>query len=305
MKRIGLTLAAVLMAAGTAAAQVAAPSLNPTPIVFGPPGNPASIVWASPSRVAANVGRTTVDAPNNVRVASGTGRSVLGGFVGEHVAFAAAEQRVRLDADPTVGTGSLELTGVNVLGAVQFKQFVSLGLDRERSSVLDSTPAGNSVVQEERLTAVGFTLRLANIFYIGGAGGTVDFTKEPNHFKRNLRREGVALYHLGKGGSVHLEVYHESKEAAGTIDDGTDTRGISAEAIWRSALVSYTARRVDSTDNSGVATKSQDIASLSLGWVPESGLAVTITAGGIVEHDPAGAETSHFRSREVGVAWMF
>ncbi len=305
MRLIGLTLAALLAAAGMASAQVAAPLLNPTPPVFSAPNNPAVLIWDAPSRVAAQLARLTIDAPPGTRFADGTSRGLLGAAVGEYVAAGAAVQRLHLDADASAGGGSIQIDSSTVDLAAQIASVVSLGVGQERSKLMDTTVGGSGVPQEETLPVAGFTVRLANIFYVGGAGGTVKFSRGPASYDRRVRRLGVAVLDMAKDGGVHLEVYRERKAPAGAIDDGSDTKGLSAEVIWGSILLGYLARSVDKANDSGILTGTNKIAAVSLGWVPQARLSIVLTGARDELRDPAGTATGRFSTREVGAAWKF
>ena len=67
MRTLLFTLAALLMTAGMAAAQVAAPSLNPTPTFNIDPWNVATFIWDGPSRLGISYGTIKYDDKTNRR----------------------------------------------------------------------------------------------------------------------------------------------------------------------------------------------------------------------------------------------
>ena len=182
MRIIWLSVAALLALAGPAAAQIAAPRLNPIAIEVDTV-NPAVLSWDGPSRIGGALGELERDdlpgppTPDE----EGDVKALKFRWVGENFAFGVDGARVERDIDPDVpfvGGGRRDTDSAVVGVAFQIGEVFSVGIGQQTQE--DSQAPGlllgflvNSTLNS-KLPVVGVTLRLAEVLYLGLATGEED-----------------------------------------------------------------------------------------------------------------------------------
>jgi hypothetical protein len=313
-----IALAALLAAAGTAAAQVAAPSLNPTPTLRwnDNPGlvddsqNPAVLPWAGPSRVAATYGISEFEFPAFGKIADGDAKAVEVQFVGETLAAAVHAATLNMDLIDPFGPGTFDLSRQSVGIAGQFGGWLSVGAGVEKQTFENANP----FKQTETLTMGGATLRLGEVFYLGAAGGTATIKEETavpqDEVKASATRYGLAYHWRDKERGVHLEAYHTERGAKasplGLSVTETNINGYSVEFIFARFMLSVVGHTDKQKDPSGTPTETLEQSTASLGFVPDQGFAVVAGLSTQKLKDPAtGVEQAKVTVTEIGVAWLF
>ncbi|HKI99614.1 MAG TPA: hypothetical protein VKB51_14160 [bacterium] len=301
MRTIVIAVCAMLALAGSAAAQVAAPMLNPTPVFTLDPGNPAVLSWDMPSRVGASWAKVEFTDPASPvnPIAKGNVKQAEAQIVGAHAA--AGARLSKLNADLT-GGGSLDLDYSTVQAALHFGNWFSLGAGQDSEKNTD--PTGTN---KETLPHLGATVRLADVLYLGVAGGKATISRSGNpDLKRNTTRYGVAYLWRDKGDGLHAEVFHEKRDAVSTPtnEDEQVKNGGTLEFKVGGFLVGYTTNKTEFTSSTGVSGGSQTLKTYSLAWAPDQGLAVSLShmafkANGSSGGPPEGKITT------LGASWLF
>jgi hypothetical protein len=328
MRTLLMALAAVLAAAGMAAAQVAAPSLNPTPTlslmpvvtpntIFVPgPSNPAVLPWDGPSRIAAAYGTAKLTdiaiAPTINPVAKGTARGVLVEGVGETFAAAAQVNTSRMDIDPVFATGSLE-TKVQRIGlAAQFGKRFSVGLGSEsvENTNTSFTPALDF---QQSLVMGGATVRLGEVFYFGAAGGTETIKDKltQEQVKRNALQYGIAYLWRDKERGAHIEAYHAQRPAKlypsmAPAAAANDVNGFTVEVMLARVLLGYSTQQDKTKNDVGTPLDKNSVATLTLGYDMAPGLAFVLSKyDGKSENASTGTVNFKTSGMNAGVAYQF
>ena len=325
MRILLMAVAAVLAIAGTAAAQVAAPSLNPTPtlslapisspnLIFIPaPANPAVLPWDGPSRIGAAYGTNKLTDVAGIPVdpvAKGKATGVLAEGVGEMFAAAVQVNSVNQDINPAFVTGSLE-TKVQRIGlAVQFGKRISVGIGSESVENKD-TSVGSDF--EEAAVMGGVTVRLGEVIYLGAAGGTatVEDKVSMEQVKRNVTQYGVAYLWRDKERGAHVEVYHAQRPAKrfpSTVGAAAanDINGFTVEVMFARLLLGYSAQTDKSKDDVGAPLEKNSVSTVTLGYDMAPGWAFVLSKYD-GKSDDAAAGTTNFKTSgtNLGVAYQF
>jgi len=303
-----LTLAAMLVMAGAASAQVAAPLLNPTPILSPSPSNPATASWDMPSRVAAAASRTEFDAPAVASpFAKGGSVGALAEYVGDRFAFVAAGQRLKVDAEPSVGSGSNTQTSSIVAASVQFDQTYSVALGQEHLRTENTIPPAGTI--DETTPLLGATVRLGNALYLGMAGGTAKFAPGGGpQVDRGVLRYGIAYAWRDKTGGLHAEVYADQRKAGTngpSVANGQNATGGTLEVRAGSLFAGYEGRTSKKEDPSGASTGKDVFTTISVGWVQDPGWGMVLSSNTIDVKDASGVTVLKAKQLSLGVSWMF
>ena len=314
MRSVLIPLAACLVWAGTAAAQVAAPSLVPTPVLTVVGRNPAVVPWDAPTRVALDHGIVKIDRPSTPAINpdnAGTRDALAAEAVGQNIGASIQYTRLEFKSDPSQGS----ITAKNVdwsaqLGAQLGGRFsVGIGLETSEFSSALSLPDKTNVQK------LGATLRLADSFYLGA-----ELNKEteentgaapPGKLSRNIRKYGAAYRWRDKERGVHVEVYRRfapanSDPAVGFTQDEANQHGATVEFVFASILVSYGSSKTTAQDVAGVPqnTVRQHIA--TIGYTPMTGLALVASSAKNQSTDPVtGASVNEATTVSAGAAIQF
>jgi hypothetical protein len=307
---IALTVTAVLLAAGTASAQVAAPSLNPTPTLRFAPGNPAVLPWDGPSRVGAAYGPLELADSAGVKLADGSHFAVGALWSGPTFTVGAQVVSISADLDPVTSPpgGSASIDALSFAVAAQFAGMYALGLAYEKS---DQTDPGND--ETETTPLFGATVRLGDVFYIGVAAGTAtreDNLSPPDELKRSVLNYGIAYHWREKDRGLHIEYYHGNRQGVddpliGYNVDEDDTAGFTLEGIVANFLLGYQIQTRDSTDAAGIAQGSTKSTVITVGYVPAPGWSIVASLLSDESLDTAGVLQDALDVTSVGVALRF
>ncbi len=317
MRTLLMALAAVLATAGIAAAQVAAPSLNPTPqLSFDLAPNPAVVPWDGPSRVGAAYGNVKFDDPVNTPAlnpdAKGHSLALLAQVVGSRVGAAIHYSKLTLDVDPSAGGGSQEQTDLLAQVGAQFGQRFSLGIGLDSGKKTDSSGKN----EEDTTPLAGATLRLGEVVYLGAAFGSQTAKNKAvaptQQVKRDVTQYGIAYHWREKERGVHVEAFRayapaKADPAAPTISlDESRISGGTVEAVLANILLGYATSSEKAMDPAGVQKDSTQTTTISLGYVPAPGLAIVANRFSRRNFTPAtGVTIGQASGLDVGVAMQF
>lgn len=301
-------LAALAAAAGSATAQVAAPSLNPVLVLTTVPANPAVLSWDTPTRASVSLGTLDEDlaaTPNDPDL-KGNLRAVELAAVGDTFAAAVASLGISLDyQSPLSGSSTSNTTVVYLAG--RFVENFTVGYGIEASTSEDTLLGTNT---EEDTPLLGVTLRLGGAYYLGFAGGTAtvrDVAVSPAvEGSRSVTRYGLAYHTRETDRGLHVELFHELRES--TTTPGTDAQssnGAVVEVVLANVLVGVVANRQESKTPAGVDNGSSAISAVSVGYVGAPGLAVVASRLSVEHTDPAGVTDVAANATTVGLAWQF
>lgn len=273
-----LLVAALLAGAGSALAQVGAPSLLPDEVFTT---NPAAMQWDDASRVVLGYGRERVNPQGEDYDTEGSRAGLLG--LWSWGALSAEGSRFRETG------GDREERGNQLRGALSLKiaEWLSVGvLDQETSyKVGDSTFL---VDLDSSILAYGASLRIAEVLYAGYAqgrdridgklvaGAPANLTAKFSD-TRNVVTYGGGI-RLGETLRLHAEYfvldYDPVKIPANDIlpqavefDEHTDGTGV-LEVGWHGFVLGG---RWTTSDQKSDDRKDK-IAEYSVAWIPESGL---------------------------------
>ncbi len=301
-----LALAALMTFTSLAHAQIAAPRLNPLVLESFNPFNPAVLPWGGPSRIGAGVvdveAKETISGVTSTTF-SGDGLMAKAHLVGETFAFGA--EIVKLDIEDASGVkadAELVLAGL----AAQFGDTFSLGVGKQGDSFKIQ-----GFEENFDLTVFGGTLRLGEVFYIGVATGTENvefsFGGVSVDEDRTVTRAGVAYHTRNTSGGLHLEAYKETVDPITTpfSEDEEDTTGIALEVVFSGILIVIEAINTEFIDSLGDVVGEEDETIVSLGWVPESGLNVVVSAMESEDTETATGDTEVVDLLTVAVGWSF
>ena len=306
MRSILFAVAALAMVAGSAAAQVAAPTMNPVPAFTAVPGNPAVLSWDKPSRIGAFYANATLADGTGAEIGTGHFTAVQAQAVGEY--FAAGVVGAKLDVDidpiaqPVVGGPKVVQRFSTVVGAVKPTDWVSAGISRET----DRREINGEVAS--RVTTGGLTLRFGGVFYLGAVMGkdTIETSLLPNQdAKRDLMRYGAGIRWENASGGVHLEAFKENRDGAllpFAVDQSSVGGGTLEVRFARVGLSFTTHDRTDINQNNGVVSLKQKIESLHLFFATQGGVAFSIGQTRL-NASQGGPNKATFNS--VGAAYLF
>ena len=324
MRSLLMCLMALPVVAGSALAQIAAPSLNPTPTpsltplvgvstTFNPATtNPAVLSWDGPSRIAASYGTAEIRdfvIPGVNPAAKGHANGFLLEYVGETFAAAAQTNKSWMVLDPFLGGGSLETKVQQVGAAIQFGKRVSIGIGHH--SVENTNQNVNSDLQQTT-PMVGATLRLAELIHIGIAAGTETVKDKvgQEQVKRNSLHQGIGVLWRDKDRGIHAELYRSKLPARqfpsllpATADENIS--GATLEVKFAGVLLGFNTH-TNRTANSGADIAKNTVTTTTLGYALSPGLALVATRyGGKSVNSATG--TTNFRTvgTNVGVGYLF
>ncbi len=271
---IGLALlAGVVLPAGVATVgwgQIAAPSLVPGTFSSE---NPAAIKWGAPSRIgAAVVSQRDVDTPGNQKT-DYAGAS--GGFrlVGETLALGAEglhleDLESNLHDVRDFASAALALQTGNSIAW-------GLGYNSGKQTL-------NTVKTESREPNLGISLRLGEVWFVGGTVGRESLSSKDalipalNFYgDRDVLRAGIGFR---RGGTVlmHVEAFAISKLDYDTKFGkfaGEDTSGGTLEFTFWSFLLGGSTRH---TQVHNAVTDTIDLTTADVGWAPRQGISLTL-----------------------------
>jgi hypothetical protein len=308
LKGLILLLAGIAAAAGAAQAQVAAPNLDTT---APSTANPAVLMYNKASHVGAGV-LTNIKvefvpaAGDTLEIGTGDGTALTAVLKNDAFGIGVDVLNVQVDADPTLinppGGQTDQFTDTNVfLAAAVGKAFaVGVGIENSKFETTDNN-TGNTQSFEASLPMLGASWAITPTVYLGGIYGsqTVEGSNgvDTAEGDRAVSRVGVGVQWRDKESGFHLEAYREVRELLELRDAmlpaGADliyaeegyTNGVTLEVVFSNILVGVGASRIsdDTIDRIGpslyeVSTTKEDDRTLTLGWVPETGLAVTVSA---------------------------
>jgi hypothetical protein len=305
-------LAALLVAAGSASAQVAAPMMNPVITPFGAPTNPGVLSWDVPSRVAVSYSPTNFEAPTSAFVpaspfAKGSIRAAVATWVGQRFAVGAAQSSARLEGEPTT-PGSFRSDATVVEVAVNFAERLALGIGHNSSK--ESAAIFGAPDQKETSNEGGLSWRVADALFLGGAAAHGSLEEGTESAGRNARRAGLGFYSRGKGGGVHLEAYAGTTDAVVLPSDSSaapkvETTGATVELLWGPVLIGGYGRRDDKTDFNPANNTRETSTTAVLGYVPEAGWSIVLATGNFRTDNTSGVETFVVKTTTLGIGYLF
>jgi hypothetical protein len=277
-----LFAASAVLAGGAppALAQIAAPLLIPATFSGE---NPAVIKWGAPSRVGfGGVGQRTTTDPATERIDFGGGFAGLR-LVGETLAFGV--EAVSLNDRES----SIKDT----------REFVSAALAAQNGNVLawgigyqafkqeqDGGTGLQNFAMESKEQVFGVSLRLADVWYIGGAVGRESVSQQFHdpflaidsrfYGERDTARAGLGFRRPGTV-LVHAEVFGISRSdfdtrPGGNKIGGEDTSGGTLEFIFGNILLGGETRRTKQNDSGDIFTRTSG----DIGWAPRQGFTLTL-----------------------------
>jgi hypothetical protein len=328
MRNFLAIFAGLLIAAGAAQAQVAAPSLAPLqPGSFT--ANPATLQWSGSSYMGAalisgDFSGTNAGVPDPQLEGDLDGLLLQIRAVGDM--FSAAAEILNIEAslgNPTVGAVDFEASFFNVGVAAFVTDTISVGLgieNKDEDFTLTAPVPAPTQTDEFSTTVVGGAIRLTDTIFLGGVLGNESVTPggSTTEFDRNLMRAGVGILSITSGFQVHLEAYVDNREAfevpqgGGGVDKALEekTTALVAEVIWNNILLGVHLINTNTTDvdAAGVTTNDEDVSEtiLIVGWVPEGGLSIVGSLSSEELEDNQGSgDTEELNLLSVGVAYVF
>lgn len=296
----------LLAMAGTAMAQVAAPTLGPVnfPNLYRQ-NNPATSPWRAHGYAGATVARVEMEAAGAPvsPAAKGSGKQFDLNLVGQQFGLEVSRFDFSASVDASLGGGDLALANTSVLAGMRIGDVVGIGLGHERQEDNSSTGPG----PDEDLTLAGVNLRLFGVLFLGAAGGTVKATDPSGvEFDQPLMRYGIGLV-FGDANRFHAEWFHESKDAfqdlaLGLTRDGRNTDGATVEALLGSFLFGYHARNSETVDTVGTVFGKEKWRTYSVGWYPSAGLSLGAFATNV---DITGGGPDQVKFSGVALGWAF
>lgn len=319
MRFIGFIFVSLILFAGIAQAQIAAPLLNPLAIegtVVTPgrvlkPINPAVLSWSGSSRMGgAIIELEASDVVGGVDTGiskEGDGKVLLGRFVGEFLSVGVEVYQHELTDTQTGDTNDFDGSMVSV--ALQFAEMISIGAGQQEAEFSD-----HSFQDLHSIPVAGVTLRLAEVFYLGAASGTETHTKSDvglsQELDRAVTRVGVA-YHMRNGDNgIHAEVYQEAVASGedvltGFTDDEEASNGFTVELVFANILLGVQSIDTETTSTADVVIEERSKTTLSLGWVPEEGLSLVANMVEEEQTDPTSGDQTLLDTAIIGVGWLF
>ena len=304
MRTIIFFVSALLLLAGASQAQVASPRLNP--VITDSLVNPAAMMWAESSTVGGGYGIVDVEADGGGTIADGTAIFGQVRIVQDQFAVGAEVFLLDLDIDASLGGGSFTSDEFGVGGAYKLGDALSLGVGLETGE--DSDPG---FTETSTLITFGASLRIQEVVFLGALVG-MDTVEQSSAFgsgeeTRNVIRLGGGFRKRGEGLDMRFEVYLENAaDATGTnvSVDEEEALGLSVEFVFSDILLGVDILNSEFTSPAGGGTSEEDEIALTVGWVPEEGIAIVGALIDSEETDPVGDVTT-FTVFLVGVAWQF
>jgi hypothetical protein len=258
-------LAAAVLLASAAHAQVAVPGMEPGAPRYTiqpergyngatiTPDNPAALQWGGPSRVVAGYLKDDADMLGT----ADDGKGYLLGFRGvwERLGLGLEQLRVVKNGGAFEDDSSVQLS-------VRVFDFLSLGVGKERAHH-DSVGSFTQIDE----TDYGLSLRLARVFYVGYAKGTHDYSASgvftPD--SRDVTQYGVAL--RTEGAWRWLLSYDRMKKEYFAVggSPGMDSKTSTIQLLTANWLLGIAQSQVADLGFT-LETKTRY---LDLGWVPE------------------------------------
>jgi len=327
MRTIGFTLGLLLLFGSYAVAQIAAPSLNPTPTLalmpmaspislFVPgPSNPAVLSWDGPSRVGATYGNGAITdfviAPPGLNpAAKGKTSGLLIEGVGQTFAAAAQVNSQSLNLDASIGGGSLDTKVQRIGVAAQFGNRISIGIGSDSA---ESKNSQTNIDVAEAAILGGVTVRLADVIYIGAASGSAKVKDKiaMEDVSRHVLQYGIAYLRKDKGRGLHVEVFHAARPAVAYPSTNPaaaedDINGFTVEAMFAQILLGYASQTDKTKDSAGIAVTKNSLSTVTVGFDMSPGLALVATRNiGRVTDVATGSTIFNTNSSQLGVAWQF
>lgn len=330
-----VALAGLLLCAAAVQAQVAAPRLGDVGSVTDPstinntgyitvgPSNPAVLPWHASSMLGASVMTdiTREDDPGGggtvQEVASGDGMGVLLRFVGDPVSAEIEYANADLDVPAAPGTAEGTATRLSLAMLAGAQLTIGVGLESSETT-LDFGGGANTI--EHSMPVVGATLRIGDTFYLGGAYGARTNTVANGAVEADggVGRLGVG-FHSRKGEQgFHAELFHESQElieardATGVLVLATEyaATGATLEVLFSNIVIGaeVLSTELDAIDPStGPGLVTSDIAQrrISIGWVPEQGLTLSLAVMEWEETRTGSPNTETSDTVMVSAGWAF
>lgn len=320
--------AGLLMAAGAAHAQVAAPSLAPLqPGSFT--ANPATLQWSGSSYMGAALlsgefTETNGGAPVTQDDGGVDGTVLQLRAVGEM--FSAGVEIVNLEVktgNAAAGTANFDISFFNLGLAAFVTDTISVGVGIENKDIdftITAPVPQPTQTDEFSTTLVGGAIRLTDTIFLGAVLGNETVTPggSTTEFDRNLMRAGAAILSINSGFQVHLEAYLENRDAfevpqgGGGVEKALEEKSTTlvAEVVWNNILLGVHLINANSTtvDPAGVTTGDEDETEtiLIVGWVPEDGLSFVASLSTEETEDNLSAGSSReVELISVGIAYVF
>lgn len=288
-------LALLFLVAGTAAAQIAAPSLIPVPSFTNAPGNPAVLSWDGPSRVGLGYGDAKLEDPPPNGPGDGNVLAARAQYVGE--TFSAGVGWDQLSLALPAGSLDVDASALQLSGRVG--DWLSVGISHEAAKRTD--PGGTLDVTASTLGAV---VRVG-VFYVGANSGSVDVEKAGVSQGTDVTRYGLAYLWQDKSGGLHVELAHDSQARIASFEDGTSNNLVNVEARFGSVALGYLSQSREVEDAaSGAVTGEQDLETLTVAWVPEQGLAFALAHSTLQGSGVSGGPQS-LKFTSLGVSWLY
>ena len=302
---------ALLLLAGAIQAQVASPRFNP--VFTENPINPAAMMWSEFSTVGGGYGTAEIEVESggsSGTLADGTAIFAQARVVGEQFAVGGEYFKFDLDADTDIfpGGGSFTTDTIGVEGAYKLGDTISIGVGLENEEEEDSV---SDESETSTLITVGVSLRIQEVVFLGALVG-LDMVEQTSggvsgDGTRTVIRLGGGYRKRNGALDMRFELYLENAgDASGSnlsVDKEEDL-GISVEFVFSDILLGVDIINSESTPPAGGGTSEEDEVSLTVGWVPEEGIAVVGQFIDSETTEPSG-DVFTFTALLVGVAWQF
>ena len=311
---------AMIVLGQNAQAQIASPRLNPMETLranpfFHPtsdvvlfdsssPFNPAVDIWRDASHLGVGVGNhdssASVSGPQgNFDVATGDSQTVQLALVGEMFAFSARVANHDMEIDPGLGTGTFTIDTAHVGLSAKLGEILSLGVGFQSEENHDETQGpGNEITLKEEMPLGGVTLRLGEMFFVGGAYGTETVDAEspqgPASGDRAVTNIGVGIQTRDGDTGFHIEIYKSTEDLLELFEPGGnevyssegEKTGATLEVVFSNILLGVESLNSTSEVNNpfpppGVPvlrTGESKETMLSVGWIPQEGLSLVVSA---------------------------
>lgn len=292
MKRLNILFFALLIAAGSLQAQVAAPRLAPVLNNFQPIVNPATLQWDAPSGIGGGMIRTAgedTDLTDGSKLSDyeEKGNVLQGKLIGE--TFSASLELMNLETEtkyPTNDSYKIELNTSRIGISLQAMDILSVGIGQESNKftyTFESASSGSvsSDSEVKIFPLVGISLKLAEEYFIGLASGQEVANFSEVELERDLLRYGVGYRTGSEKFQAHLEYFGENRDLV-EVSTGTDA-SISLYGTKRSAILAevifsviYFGGEIGSGEsfNDTETANTSDWTTFFVGWAPKEGLAI-------------------------------
>ncbi|NIR28943.1 MAG: hypothetical protein GWN84_06435 [Gammaproteobacteria bacterium] len=272
---------------------------------------------------------TVTDVPAagaETEIATGDGTALQARLVGESFGFMAETLDIELEADATVAPpagGTFETSDTIVAFAAKVGMAWGFSLGMEGAEEVETDNAtGQSNTEEGSIISAGAVWRLSDVFSIGGTFGTetVEQTGGGTTVEgdRIVSRIGLGFYERDGEDGFHLEVFREGRglleirDAGGNLITGEEeeTVGATVEVVFSNILLgvevlSVSTDVVDPFVTPNPHVEEEDETTISVGWVPETGLAIVLTLVSDEETSNVNADAEEIDATFVGFSWVF